>query len=453
MKTAAFLLAIWVGFHSFSAPISYIMRVSVEESGAFQGEVTLNIAGLLGVGELLFRLYPNHFGHLLRVEEARSEGKSLPLDAVEPTVLVVQLPSELPQTASLHLRFSGVLPRELLGYGIFAHTARAMIMSQFYPILAPWEGEWLLHPTFPFGDNLVAEAADYLVFLQVPSGWVPVASGEERKTGWNTWQINGENLREFCLVLVREYTGLVDRWADVEIRVFFPFGFDQAGKRALAIAKEALPLLTARLGSFPFPDVDLIAAPLSGAGGVEYPRLILINQDYALDPYTDFFAEIVVHELAHQWWYGEVGTDQVAEPWLDEALATYTSSLYFEVQGELEQKVREWQDRFLQAKKLNPQASVGSGLWEFLGRSGYAGYVYAGGALLLHEVRSSLGDEIFFSILRNFREKYRWRIARACDFLGLLAEELGPLFSALALEYFGDQPQCQTEPTGSVNPR
>ena len=32
---------------------------------------------------------------------------------------------------------------------------------------------------------------------------------------------------------------------------------------------------------------------------------------------------IVVHELAHEWWFGSVGDDQAESPWLDEGFATY----------------------------------------------------------------------------------------------------------------------------------
>jgi hypothetical protein len=32
-----------------------------------------------------------------------------------------------------------------------------------------------------------------------------------------------------------------------------------------------------------------------------------------------------VHETAHQWWYALVGNDEYRHPWMDEALAQYTT--------------------------------------------------------------------------------------------------------------------------------
>lgn len=34
----------------------------------------------------------------------------------------------------------------------------------------------------------------------------------------------------------------------------------------------------------------------------------------------------VVHELAHQWWYGVIGNNEYADPWLDESFAVYASN-------------------------------------------------------------------------------------------------------------------------------
>jgi aminopeptidase N len=38
----------------------------------------------------------------------------------------------------------------------------------------------------------------------------------------------------------------------------------------------------------------------------------------------------MAHEVAHRWWYGLVGNHSVYEPWLDEALATYSALIALE---------------------------------------------------------------------------------------------------------------------------
>jgi hypothetical protein len=414
---------------------TYSIELAVEKDGTFWGKALVCTSVEPGQKELLFRLYPNAFGPFLELTEAWAGGTPLPTDSVEPTVWVVYLPEESPKTLAVELQFRGRLPNELLGYGIFAQTSSTMTLSQFYPILAPWDGEWRVYPAFAFGDNVVAEVADYTVEAVLPAEFLPVGSGAENFVG-TKWQISGENLREFGLVLVRDYESLCSFWQGIPLRVFFPPPLRAAAEKALRVAEEALEIYTEKLGNFPYPDLDLVIVPLASAGGVEYPRLILIAEKYAFDPESELFAEIVAHELAHQWWYGEVGADQVREPWLDEALATYTSGLYFETKGKLAEKLAEWQYRYQRAKRLNPSASVGSALWEFPSGQGYSGYVYAGGALFLHKVRELLGDPLFFSALRSFREKFRWRLAEGAELLALFSA-LDPQVSSLVREFFG----------------
>lgn len=36
-----------------------------------------------------------------------------------------------------------------------------------------------------------------------------------------------------------------------------------------------------------------------------------------------------MHELAHQWWYGIIGNNEYADPWLDESFAVYASNLHW----------------------------------------------------------------------------------------------------------------------------
>ncbi len=444
MKIFLFSVLWAISLVSFSAPVSYNLTLFVEDSGTFWGEASVTIPLAPEQTALTFRLYPNHFGQFVRLEEARFFETSLPWDSVDPTVVVVSLPPDPPQTFSVRLKFSGTLPKALLGYGIFARTPSAVTLSQFYPILAPGDKS-LLYPTFSFGDTLVAEVGDYTLHLVLPRGWIPVSSGEEEEWGPGLWRIWGENLRELGLVLVSGYSVVEEEWAELRIRAFAPPQLYSAAAQALAVAKEALDLFTARLGPFPYSSLDMVIVPLAGAGGVEFPGLILIAQNYALDYTSDFFAEIVAHELAHQWWYGEVGTDQVGEPWLDEGLATFASALLFENQGKLEEKVAGWSARYARAQSVNPKATVASPLWEFPSGLGYSGYVYAGSALFFAELRRMFGDHEFFGALRAFREKFRWRLARGCDLLQILAEVDGEALWVLAEKYLGKDYQCSGE--------
>ncbi len=90
---------------------------------------------------------------------------------------------------------------------------------------------------------------------------------------------------------------------------------------------DALTLYSRLFGPYPYQELDVVETP-ARAGGIEYPTLVVISDRlYTGHPRLEW---VVAHEVAHQWWYGMVGSDQVDEPWLDEALTQYTTLLYHE---------------------------------------------------------------------------------------------------------------------------
>ena len=81
---------------------------------------------------------------------------------------------------------------------------------------------------------------------------------------------------------------------------------------------EAIADLEQLLGPFPYETLTVALLPDYG-GGIEYPSLILAGDARA--------ASVLVHEVAHMWFYGMVGNSQFRDPWLDEAFATWAEAV------------------------------------------------------------------------------------------------------------------------------
>lgn len=418
------------------AELHYDLLLKVEATGWIQGSQTVSGVAEGDWQEAVFRLYPAALG-----QELLSPLPEPGWDQVHPTALVVPLGCEAGQTFSVHIAFQGQLPsfERQGGYGLFARSEAAMVLAQCYPMLAPWQGGWLVEPVFPWGDGVVAEVADYRAEVWLPPGWKLVAGGEESHMEAGGYLVAGESLRELGMVALDGYVESTETVAGVRVRSFYLPEHAEAGEAALKITCEALALYVELFGPYPWEGLDVVQVPLSGAAGVEFPGLVLAGQDYYARYPQDplFFPMIFAHEVAHQWWYAQVGSDQVAEPWLDEALATYTSGLFFESQGRLAEIISYWESSYLQGRGRNPQARVSSPLWEFPDGAGYGGMVYSGGALFLHELRGRMGDEAFFRALRRYLAEYRWKIARGEDFLRVLRAESPLPLENLILSWLG----------------
>ncbi len=437
MRLSALALALAWAVNGLGADLRYNLILEVGETGQLHGQVTVSGVAQGFWNELAFRLYPAAQGpSCLFVRSAHVGSERTEWFSSDPTTVRVPLELSPGQTYSVTLEFAGqVPPFGAGGYGIFARTPTTLTLAQAYPILAVWDGGWVITPALPWGDAIFAEAADYTAEILAPLGWTVVASGSEKQVEPGRWRVEGQNLRELGLVLVRGYEVEETFQEGVQLRSFFPTSLGYGGRQALEVATQSLAAFDP-LGAFPFLEVDLVAVPLAGVAGVEYPGLILAHDLY-YDPSRGdsfFFAMVVAHELAHQFWYAEVGSNPWSEPWLDEALTTYTSGLYFAEQGELHLILSYWERSASWGRWANPQAAITSPLSAFPDGRGYGGIVYSSGALWFRKVEARMGSESFFRALRRYREEFRWRIATGKDLLRILSEESVDPLGDLLLE-------------------
>jgi aminopeptidase N len=141
-----------------------------------------------------------------------------------------------------------------------------------------------------------------------------------------------------------------------------------------------------------------------------------------------------VHETAHQWWYGLVSDDQAQEPWLDEALCTFTERVYYE-RFYPEALTRWWQP--YRVDYYEPQGLVGGSIYDYASYRAYRDAVYLHGQEFLQAVRQRIGDQVFFDFLKDYVTRYRGQIATRQDFFALLATHSDVDIQDLVEEYFG----------------
>jgi aminopeptidase N len=121
----------------------------------------------------------------------------------------------------------------------------------------------------------------------------------------------------------------------------------------------------------------------------------------------NFFLDIYIHELAHHWWGNAVGPKSWNDIWLNEGFSTYSEALYYEFKSG---------KSALRSSMLSKNQSSFS---VELGNPGsflFSRTVYNKGAWVLHMLRWELGDKIFFKVLREYYEKYKYSNASTEDF-------------------------------------
>ena len=141
----------------------------------------------------------------------------------------------------------------------------------------------------------------------------------------------------------------------------------------------------------------------------------------------EFFEVVMVHELAHQWFGNSVTPADWGDIWLNEGFATYAEWLWLEhrrgeqammatIQGE--------RDRMAISDYAPPGNPPANDLFN--------SSVYIRGGLVLHALRTEVGDGAFFEILRDYADTYRYDVVTTDEFVALAesvsGQDLGALF-------------------------
>ena len=426
LRLSLVLCSVYLGTCA-AAELAYTLRFELSvgaEGWVLEGGATVTGRAPAAIDVLVFRFFRGADAPVA-LRAVRAEGRELPWDSVDPTAVAVLLPLEGGQSFSVTFSYTLGIPEfPGGGYGLLAAGERATVVSQAYPILAPWRGGWVVEPVFTWGDATVADVADYTVEVVPPPGWEVVATGAEEELPTGAVRVRGRNLREFAFVLVSAYESAALEMEGIEVRSWFLPAHRDAGEEALRLAARALELYAALFGDYPFPELDVVEVPLRGAAGVEFPGLILAGAEYYARPGGDglLFPMIFAHEVAHQWWYAQVGNDQVREPWVDEALATYTSGFAMEDWDLFDELRAYWERSYELGRSRAPGATPFDPLWAFPDGRGYGGIVYSGGALFFLELAEAMGRDPLLGALRRYLGEYRWGIATGSDLLGILRE-------------------------------
>jgi aminopeptidase N len=245
----------------------------------------------------------------------------------------------------------------------------------------------------------------------------------EGNDGTATTRFVSGPMRDFAVVMSSDFVTSTDIVDGVRVTSYYVPQDADGGERALSYAVGAMGVFNEYFGPYPYAELDIVETPTT-AGGIEYPGLLVIAQRL-YDQSGGFTEFVVAHEVAHQWWYALVGNDQVDEPWLDEALAQYSTLLYYEeVRGSRvadEVRRRSFEEPYEQLVTEGRDAPVGQPVRSF-SLEDYGPVVYGKGPLFFQALRDEVGDAAFQSLLRAYLNAYRYRIATPEGFLAVAEE-------------------------------
>lgn len=327
--------------------VSYDLCVSVDEAeNRTTVDMTVTVPNVYkdGMEELVFSFYPDAFtlkspppvdgamlssaypyginaGGYVFLETGGENVKSVSLCETRCMIVVLlERPLFLGESAVVHFSYDLVLPLCNTRYG---YNDFSVNLTFFYPILCRYDesaGTFAFNDYIATGDPFVFDVADYALTLDCPESWAVACSATETERQNSKRYYSSSALRDLSLFLAPEAqitTATKDGYTATVIH-------DGSFGCAAEYAANALSVFSRAFGELPEKQYSLVFSPFMTAGA-EFSNVALVSSSLS---FSDI-EKTVAHEVAHQWWYYLVGSDQVNAPWQDEALAQWSTLLYF----------------------------------------------------------------------------------------------------------------------------
>ncbi len=420
----------------------YTINMEIELDGAVvrvegSQEVMYTNQEFVPLETIYFRLIPNVGGDYLAVSDVQMDGNPIePTLEFSNTALRLDLPEPLApgETTIITMRFNEVVPSVMGGnYGLYVYIDEILALDAFFPIIPVYNDEgWNVEEPPQNADMIFTDAAFFSVTVDAPKEFVLAAGGKEtereERLGRQVVTFEGGPQRDFYLAASPRFVSESIWVDDIKLTSYFVEEFRPSGERVLEIGANALSAFSERFGPYPYNELDLVSTPMQ-AGGMEYSNIVALGinfYDPALkigdNPGSVFLEAATAHEVGHEWFYCQVMSDQIDEPWLDESLVQYATYLYYlDTYGEQAAEVFKESLHGRWNRVGKGPIPIGMPAEDYSPQE-YGAIVYGRGALFFEALAEETGQETFDRFFREYVNTFRWRIAEPND-LKVLAEQ------------------------------
>ena len=185
-------------------------------------------------------------------------------------------------------------------------------------------------------------------------------------------------------------------------------------------------------GQYPYHTLNIVQTDFL-YGGMEYPNLVYIASN--LDQTGQ--KQVIVHEIAHQWWYNLVGNNQVAHAWLDEGLTDYSTALFFKLNEQYKneityEKLVKTAERnytmfvdVLESFKGGADTTMTRATHQYKTEQEYVCMTYTKGILLFDSLAFGMGQNKMQKCLQNYFDEFKTKIATPQDMVKSFGKTTG----------------------------
>ncbi len=270
---------------------------------------------------------------------------------------------------------------------------------------------------FPCDDHPVSKAS-YGITITTDSPYFAVANGtlvsKRTRSSRTTWVY--EQPEPMATYLATIQIGPYDQHTTasepVEMKAVIPKRLRQNFDHDFGRQTEMMETFTRLYGPYPFAAYTVVVTDDDLEIPVEAQGLSIFGANHCSGQRD--FERLVAHELSHQWFGNSLTLGKWKDIWLHEGFACYSEWVWAENADN--EPASDKARRVHQAQRELPRDLI-------LGDPGpdklFDDRVYKRGALTLHALRTTIGDDQFFGLLQEWTSKYRYATVSTADFTDL----------------------------------
>ncbi|MDY6786724.1 MAG: M1 family metallopeptidase, partial [candidate division WOR-3 bacterium] len=351
----------------------------------------------------------------------------------------------------MHIDFVNKIPFPYLREGTL--NGRYDI-SQWYPKVAVYKnGRWADFQVSKYTE-FFGEYGDYTVSVTLPGNYYVFGTGSmddsmrsellsdldgdnyyenTQSDSFRTITLRARNVNDFAFIARNEFYYFYDNEEKPAVEMICSSKGRDTYAESIDETREIIQFYSEKYIEYPYDRITVAEGLVRAGGGMEYPCFIIVSSMMQPNrmqiPFVDMkvFRQVLCHEIAHQWFYLIIGSNEAEEPFMDEAFAVYSELSYMEhAYGEnnyislFGRKLISLFDnyyfsyRFIQSNGLSAPMDFSS--YDYEDDYSYGINVYSKGMLVLRAMEAMIGREQFTVMMQEYFDTFAFTHPSISDF-------------------------------------
>ncbi len=427
-------------------PQSYTLNLNViPEEGTFSGEVTMDIQIQQPTQSITLHALELTVQQAELYQHAKTLSATLSEDVTSETITLT-CPEQLSAgPAQIRILYSGKLNKQLRGLYEVRHEDKTYAFTQFEATdarrMLPCFDEPAMKARFSL---TVTYPAALTAISNMPAAEESV-EGAYKKTRFDTTPVMSTYLLALALAPLQPKTIKI---GETTVSVWALPDTLQMSAFALKVTSEVLPRLNDYFGlPYPYPKLDLISVPNFAMGAMENwgaiffrDSCLLLDETLSSTSTQRDVANVITHEIVHQWFGNLVTMEWWDDLWLNESFATWMACKMVDqwrpewnswVEFQQEKEIPLSIDALIHTRPIQSEVTSAAQIEEM-----FDALTYEKGAACLRMIEQFLGEGPFREGIRRYMKRFQYKNTHASDLWEELTAASGQPVGAIARDWF-----------------